>query len=168
MNVSTIAIRPIWKLESRLFWLGFTSVARPEVACAVLLQEQVRLAERRRAGRLGHVLDPERRVVLLLARNQRLAQRVARLPGLAVRLAVGDRGTVRVAVEDRDAVVLVAGEHSAVHGSVERAELALVCGRHEHGVAREAPVPLAARVVVHRVAREGAGRGGARDRKSVV
>src|SRR4051794_39789860 len=126
MNVSTIAIRPIWKLESRLFWLGFTSVPRPEVALAVLLEEQVRLAERRHARRLGDVLHPEGGVVLGLPRDQRLAQRVAGLSGLAVRLAVRDRRPVRVAVQDRDAVVLVSGEGSAVRRPVQRAELALV------------------------------------------
>src|SRR3954447_1479206 len=108
MNVSTIAIRPIWKLERRLFCLGLTSVTRPEVACAVLLQEQVRLAERRDPGCLADVLDPERRVVLALAREQRLAQGVARLTGLAVRPAIADRGPVGVPVEDGNAVVLVA------------------------------------------------------------
>src|SRR3954453_14303560 len=142
MKVSTIAIRPIWKLESRLFWLGLMSVTRPEVACAVLLQEQVRLAQRRHPGRLADVLDAERRVVLGLAREQRLAQGVARLTGLAVRLAVGDRGPVRVPVEDGNAVVLVAREGTAVRRAVVRAELALIRAGQE--VAGEAAVPLAA------------------------
>src|SRR3954451_21781426 len=114
MQVSTIAIRPIWKLESRLFWLGLMSVTRPEVACPVLLQEQVRLAQRRDPCCLADVLDPERRVVLALARHQLLAQRVARLTGLAVRLAVGDRRPVRIPMEDGYAVVQVPGEVAAV------------------------------------------------------
>src|SRR5215212_5619700 len=114
MNVRTIAIRPIWKLESRLFWLGLMSVPCPEVAGAVLLQEQVGLAERRDAPRLCHVLNSERGVVLGLTRNQGLAKRVTGLAGLAVRLAVRDRRPVGVAVEDGDAVVLA--------GGVDRAE----------------------------------------------
>src|SRR3954468_25005957 len=163
MNVSTIAIRPIWKLESRLFWLGLMSVTRPEVACSVLLQEQVRLAQRRDPRCLADVLDPECRVVLGLAREQRLAQGVARLTGLAVRPAVGDRRPVRVPMEDGNAVVLVAAEVAAVRRTVERAELALI--RAGQGVAGEAAVPLAARVVVHRVARQGARRGRAGNRR---
>src|SRR3954452_11927822 len=126
MNVSTIAISPIWKLESRLFWLGLMSVPRPEVALAVLLEEEVRLAERRHPRRLADVLHPESRVVLGLSRDQGLAERVARLAGLAIGLAVGDRRAIWIAVEDRDAVVLVTGERAAVRRPVERAELPLV------------------------------------------
>src|SRR2546423_11251310 len=113
MKVSTIAIRPIWKLERRLLWFGLISAAcpRPEDAGAVLLQEEVGLAERRGAGeRAGarDLLDPERRVVLLLAGDAGIAQGVAGLAGLAVGLAVRHRRPVGIAVEDRDRIVLVA------------------------------------------------------------
>src|SRR5215208_165330 len=157
MMVMTIAIRPIWKLESRLFWLGLMSVPRPEVAGAVLLEEQVGLAERRDARGLRNVLDAERGVVLGLTGDQGLAQGVTRLAGLAVRLAVGDRGAVGVAVEDGDAVVLA--------WSVDGAEDTGV--RTGQEVAREAAVALAAGVVVHRVARQAARarRSGDRGRK---
>src|SRR3954463_8185850 len=163
MKVRTIAIRPIWKLESRLFWLGLMSVPRPEVALAVLFQEQVRLAERGHSRRLGDVLHPERGVVLALTGDQRFAERVARLASLAVGPAVGDRWPIRVAVKDRNGVVLVTREHAAVHRPVERAELARVRAGEE--VARETPVALAARVVVHRVARQCVRRVAAGDRR---
>src|SRR6476619_6686105 len=109
MKVSTIAIRPIWKLEMRRLWLGFISVRpRSEDAGSVLLQEQVGLAQRGHPRRLGHVLDAEGRVVLPLTGDQRLAERVAGLTRLAVRLAIRDRWPVGVAVEDRDRVVVIA------------------------------------------------------------
>src|SRR4051794_36259072 len=105
MKVSTIAIRPIWKLERRRLWFGFISACpRSEDPVSVLLQEEVGLAQRGHARRLGDVLGAEGRVVLLLAGDQRLAQRVAGLTRLAVRLAVRDRRPVRVAVEDRNRV----------------------------------------------------------------
>src|SRR4051795_13184312 len=116
MKVRTIAIRPIWKLESRLFWFGFTSAARgwvvrgvPEDPVAVLLEEEVGLAQRRHTGRLGDVLHAEGRVVRALARNQCLAEGVARLTRLAVRLPVCLGRAVGIAVEDRldDLVVRV-------------------------------------------------------------
>src|SRR5689334_12641739 len=116
------------------------SVARPEDPVAVLLEEEIGLAEWRHAARLGDVLDAEGRVVLALPGDQRLAQRVARLPGLAIRLAVRDRGAVRAAVQDRDPVV-------GARRAVERIEEALLRRRDEEGVARDAPVALAARVI---------------------
>src|SRR6266550_4775220 len=126
MKVSRIAIRPIWKLERRFFWFGLISATcpRPEDAGAVLLEEEIGLAERRRAGeRAGarDLLDPERRVVLLLAGDAGIAQRVAGLPGLAVGLAVRHRRPVGIAVEDRDGIVVIARRGAAWRG-VERVE----------------------------------------------
>ena len=67
-------------------------VSRPprgqKIALAVLLEEEVGLAEGWHAGRLGDVLHAEGRVVGGLARDQRLAEGVAGLAGLAVGLAV--------------------------------------------------------------------------------
>src|SRR5436190_10150645 len=68
------------------------SIARPEDPVAVLPEEEVGPAEWGDARRLGDVLDTERGVVLALARDQRLAQRVAGLSCLAVR----DRKSTRL------------------------------------------------------------------------
>src|SRR3954453_22672150 len=127
MKVSTIAIRPIWKLEMRRLWFGFISACpRSEDAVSVLLEEEVRLAERRHAGCLGHVLDSEGGVVLLLARGQRFAEGVARLAGLAIRLAVSHGRAVWVAVQDgHDQLVVrvaVVGPHRVEDARVLRGE----------------------------------------------
>src|SRR5512143_3699238 len=101
MKVATIAISPIWKFESRLLPFDRISVARPEVALAVLFEEEVRSAEVRNTGRLGDVLHAEGWVVGALAGQQRLAERVPGLARLTVRVGLSAGRAVRVAVQDR-------------------------------------------------------------------
>src|SRR5436190_17212768 len=115
----------------------------PEDSVTVLLEEEVGLAERRHAGGLGDVLDPEARLVRVLTRDQVLAVDLAGLARLAVGLAVGHRGAIGVAVEDRDAVVLVGRWTGAAGRAVEGVEEAAVRRvRDEDLVAGPAPVGL--------------------------